>query len=79
VYGVSTFYDGLVQPRGARHVSVCTGTACRASDLGEHVAAAEAGLGPSLGERADDGSVSLGETVCLGFCHTAGAVREGEQ
>jgi NADH:ubiquinone oxidoreductase subunit F (NADH-binding)/NADH:ubiquinone oxidoreductase subunit E len=78
VYGVSTFYDDLVQPRGRRHVSVCTGTACWASDFGAHVDAVGDGLGLSLGERAEDGSVSLGETVCLGFCHTAGAVREGD-
>jgi NADH:ubiquinone oxidoreductase subunit F (NADH-binding)/NADH:ubiquinone oxidoreductase subunit E len=77
VYGVSTFYDDLVQPRGARHVSVCTGTACWASDFGAHVSAAEAGLGVALGERSEDGSISLGQTVCLGFCHTAGAVRDG--
>jgi NADH-quinone oxidoreductase subunit F len=78
VYGVSTFYDDLVQPRGRRHVSVCTGTACWASDFGEHVAAVGEGLGLGLGERSDDGEVSLGQTVCLGFCHTAGAVRDGE-
>jgi len=42
------------------------------------VAAVEQGLGLGLGERAEDGSVSLGETVCLGFCHTAAAVREGD-
>ncbi|MEA2400526.1 MAG: NADH-quinone oxidoreductase subunit [Thermoleophilaceae bacterium] len=78
VYGVSTFYDDLVQPRGSRHVSVCTGTACWAADFGEHVAAVESGLGLAMGERAEDGSVSLGQTVCLGFCHTAGAVRDGD-
>ena len=78
VYGVSTYYDDLVQPRGQRHVLVCTGTACWASDFGEHVAAVEEGLGLGRGERAEDGSVSLGETVCLGFCHTAAAVREGD-
>jgi NADH:ubiquinone oxidoreductase subunit F (NADH-binding)/NADH:ubiquinone oxidoreductase subunit E len=78
VYGVSTFYDDLVQPRGRRHVLVCTGTACWASDFGAHVAAVEQGLGLARGERAEDGSVSLGETVCLGFCHTAAAVREGD-
>ena len=32
VYGVSTFYDDLLAPRGARHVRVCTGTACFAAD-----------------------------------------------
>jgi NADH:ubiquinone oxidoreductase subunit F (NADH-binding)/NADH:ubiquinone oxidoreductase subunit E len=78
VYGVSTFYDDLVQPRGERHVLVCTGTACWASDFGEHVAGVEHELGVGRGERSEDGSVSLGETVCLGFCHTAAAVREGD-
>ena len=33
VYGVSTFYDDFLQPRGKRHVCVCTGTACWASGL----------------------------------------------
>ena len=37
VYGVSTFYDDLLQPRGARHVRVCTGTACFAATGDEHV------------------------------------------
>jgi NADH:ubiquinone oxidoreductase subunit F (NADH-binding)/NADH:ubiquinone oxidoreductase subunit E len=78
VYGVSTFYDDLVQPRGRRHVAVCTGTACWASDFGGHVAAVEAGLGLGLGQCSDDGQVSLAQTVCLGFCHTAAAVREGD-
>jgi NADH:ubiquinone oxidoreductase subunit F (NADH-binding)/NADH:ubiquinone oxidoreductase subunit E len=78
VYGVSTFYDDLVQPRGQRHVSVCTGTACWVSDFGAHVDAVCDGLGVGLGERAEDGSVSVAQTVCLGFCHTAGAVREGD-
>ncbi len=37
VYGISSFYDDFTQPRGKRHVSVCTGTACWAADFGEHV------------------------------------------
>ena len=78
VYGISTFYDDLVQPRGRRHVSVCTGTACWASDFGAHVAAVGERLGLAPGERSDDGEVSLGATVCLGFCHTAAAVRDGD-
>ncbi len=31
-----------------------------------------------MGERAADGSTSLVETVCLGFCHSSPAVRDGE-
>ena len=36
------------------------------------------GLGLELGERSADGSVSLAETVCLGFCHSSPAVRVGD-
>ena len=52
VYGISTFYDDLLAPRGARHVRVCTGTACFAATGGAHVDAIEEGLGLSMGERA---------------------------
>lgn len=78
VYGISSFYDDLLQPRGRRHVSVCTGTACWARDFGAHVRAAADGLGLQPGERSADGELSLGHTVCLGFCHTGEALREGE-
>jgi len=78
VHGVSTFYDDLLAPRGARHVRVCTGTACFAATSDAHVDALRDGLGLQLGERAADGSVSLAETVCLGFCHSAPAVRDGD-
>jgi NADH:ubiquinone oxidoreductase subunit F (NADH-binding)/NADH:ubiquinone oxidoreductase subunit E len=78
VYGVSTFYDDLLQPRGTRHVRVCTGTACFAATGNEHVERIRDGLGIGLGERSDDGSVSLAETVCLGFCHSSPAVRDGD-
>ena len=30
-----------------------------------------------LGERSEDGSVSYGATVCLGFCHSSPAYRDG--
>jgi len=39
VHGVATFYDDLLAPRGARHVRVCTGTACFAATGGGHEAA----------------------------------------
>jgi bidirectional [NiFe] hydrogenase diaphorase subunit len=78
VYGVSTFYDDLLQPRGERHLRVCTGTACFAADGGAAVDELRGALGLELGTRAEDGSVSLAETVCLGFCHVAPAVRDGD-
>ncbi|HEV7771778.1 MAG TPA: NAD(P)H-dependent oxidoreductase subunit E [Conexibacter sp.] len=78
VYGISTFYDDLLQPRGARHVCVCTGTACFAATNDVHVDQLRDGLGLQMGERSADGSVSLAETVCLGFCHASPAVRDGD-
>ena len=79
VYGVSTFYDDLLQPRGARHLRVCTGTACFAADGDLHIRELADGLGVGLGQRSEDGSVSLAETVCLGFCHSSPALREGDR
>jgi NADH:ubiquinone oxidoreductase subunit F (NADH-binding)/NADH:ubiquinone oxidoreductase subunit E len=78
VYGVSTFYDDLLQPRGQRHIRVCTGTACFAATADSHVNELRDHFGLGLGERSDDGSVSLAETVCLGFCHSSPAVRDGD-
>ena len=78
VHGVSTFYDDLLQPRGRRHVRVCTGTACFAATADAHVDELRAGLGLQFGQRSADGEVSLAETVCLGFCHSSPAVRDGD-
>ncbi len=78
VFGISTFYDDLLQPRGRRHVRVCTGTACFAATHDTHVDELREGLGVGLGERREDPSVSLAETVCLGFCHSSPAVRDGD-
>jgi NADH:ubiquinone oxidoreductase subunit F (NADH-binding)/NADH:ubiquinone oxidoreductase subunit E len=78
VYGVSTFYDDLVVPRGLRHVRVCTGTACYAATGDAHVDELRDGLGLQMGERRDDGSLSFAETVCLGFCHSSPAIRDNE-
>ena len=37
------------------------------------------GLGVPLGGCSADGSVSLSETVCLGFCHSSPALRDGDR
>ncbi len=76
VYGVSTFYDDLLQPRGKRHVRVCTGTACFATTGDQHVADIKTATGLDLGERSEDGEISLAETICLGFCHSSPALRD---
>jgi NADH:ubiquinone oxidoreductase subunit F (NADH-binding)/NADH:ubiquinone oxidoreductase subunit E len=79
VHGIATFYDDLIVRRGRRHVRVCTGTACFAATGGAHVDEVAAGLGVGLGERSDDGAVSLVETVCLGYCHSSPAFRDGDR
>ena len=54
VHGVSTFYDDLLAPRGARHVRVCTGTACFAADRRARTSTRlRDGLGLELGERSE--------------------------
>jgi NADH:ubiquinone oxidoreductase subunit F (NADH-binding)/NADH:ubiquinone oxidoreductase subunit E len=78
VHGVSTFYDDLLAPRGARHVRVCTGTACFAATGDAHVDTVRDAFGLALGERRADRSLSLAETVCLGYCHASPAVRDGD-
>jgi NADH:ubiquinone oxidoreductase subunit F (NADH-binding)/NADH:ubiquinone oxidoreductase subunit E len=78
VYGVSTFYDDLVQPRGRRSIRVCTGTACWAAQFDGQVEELESRLGVPLHGCSDDGELSLSETVCLGFCHASPSFREGD-
>jgi NADH-quinone oxidoreductase subunit F len=77
VYGVATFYDDLNEPRGDRHVRACSGTACFAATAGRHIAELGAGLGLDVDGVKGDGSVSFGEVVCLGFCHSSPAVIDG--
>lgn len=78
VYGVSTFYDDLVRPVGRRDVRVCTGTACWAVAFDGQIRELEERVGLGLGERSEDGELSLTETVCLGYCHSSPSVREGD-
>ncbi len=78
VFGVSTFYDDLLQPRGSRHIRVCTGTACFAATADAHVDQLQTAINLKLGQRSGDGTISLAETVCLGFCHSSPAVRDGD-
>jgi NADH:ubiquinone oxidoreductase subunit F (NADH-binding)/NADH:ubiquinone oxidoreductase subunit E len=71
VHGVATFYDDLLVPRKARHVRVCTGTACFAATGETHVDAITNAF-------AGSDEVSTAETVCLGFCHSGPAFRDGD-
>ena len=78
VHGVATFYDDLLAPRGRpprprlhRH-RLLRGDGRRPRWRRSPTAWASARRPRS------DGSVSLAETVCLGFCHSAPAVRDGD-
>jgi NADH:ubiquinone oxidoreductase subunit F (NADH-binding)/NADH:ubiquinone oxidoreductase subunit E len=77
VHGVVTFYEDFTHPRGTRHVSVCTGTACWAADGGAALDMVAGSLGVSPAHRSDDGALSVAPTVCLGLCHAGPAVRDG--
>jgi len=75
VYGVATFYGDLgLNKRGRTRVKVCKGTACFASCSDASVHWMEEALGVRLGETSADGSVSLEEVYCLGFCNAGPAV-----
>jgi hypothetical protein len=77
VHGISTFYDDLLAPRGTRHVRVGNDDPCFGATGDAHVDEIRGALGLALGERNEDGAVSLAETVCLGYCHASPTVRDG--
>jgi NADH:ubiquinone oxidoreductase subunit F (NADH-binding)/NADH:ubiquinone oxidoreductase subunit E len=79
VHGAATFFDDLAPtPRGRRHVRVCEGTSCFASDRGKHVSEVEQALGVSTGSCREDGAVSLQAVRCTGFCYAAPALLDGD-
>ncbi len=78
VYGISTYYDDFTQVRGDRHLRACTGTACWAARFDAQILELEEGLGLRVGQRSPDATLSLGEAVCLGMCHSAPAYRDGD-
>jgi NADH:ubiquinone oxidoreductase subunit F (NADH-binding)/NADH:ubiquinone oxidoreductase subunit E len=75
VYGVATYYGDLgMKKRGRARVKVCKGTACFATCNDASVGWMEEALGVKLGETSADGSVSLEEVYCLGFCNAGPTV-----
>ncbi len=75
VYGVATYYGDLgTKKRGRTRVKVCKGTACFAACSDASVGWMEDALGLRLGETAKDGSVSLEEVYCLGYCNAGPTV-----
>jgi bidirectional [NiFe] hydrogenase diaphorase subunit len=79
VHGSVTYYSDLRGQLGARHVRVCAGTACFvASGGGRHLPQVQRALGVRAGECSADGSVSLQEVHCLGYCYAGPAALDGE-
>lgn len=69
VHGVMTFYrDFRSEPGGATTVRVCRAEACQAVGAERLVAHAEQVFGIKVGQTTPDGSVTLGQTFCLGNC-----------
>jgi formate dehydrogenase subunit gamma len=69
VHGVVTFYrDFRSEPAGLTTVRLCRAEACQAVGAEQLVAHAEQVFGTKVGQTTPDGSVTLGETFCLGNC-----------
>lgn len=69
VHGVVSFYhDFRTEPPGAKVVKLCLAEACQARGVKQVSARMESELGVSLGETAEDGSVTLLPVYCLGLC-----------
>jgi formate dehydrogenase iron-sulfur subunit len=80
VHGTASYYADLRAPHGARHVQVCTGTACFvASGGGRHLPEVEQALGVPAGGCSPDGAVSLQSVFCLGYCYAGPAALDGER
>jgi NADH:ubiquinone oxidoreductase subunit F (NADH-binding) len=78
-YGRGTYFADLHAARGDRHVRVCAGTACfLAGGGGHHLSQVESALGVPAGSCAEDGSVSLQQVHCLGFCYGGPAALDGD-
>lgn len=76
--GPATYYADLAAPHGARHVRVCTATACFAARAGRHLTEVEHELGVTTGTASPDGGTSLQAVRCLGFCYTGPAALDGD-
>lgn len=74
IYGVATFYTQFrFNPKGKKHLSVCTGTACHVTGAQEIIDGIERYLDIKEGETTSDGEYSLESVGCLGCCSLAPA------
>lgn len=79
VYGVATFYDFRLQPRGKVHCEVCRGTACHLHGAETVLETFKRVLKINPGETTRDGQFSLDAVTCLGACAQAPVAAVGPQ
>ncbi len=75
VFGTATFYSFLEHKKmGSYIIRICKTITCSMKGKNQILLAIEDMLKISVGETTPDGSFSLLETNCLGFCHKAPAM-----
>ncbi|MGC9517618.1 MAG: NADH-quinone oxidoreductase subunit NuoE [Methanomicrobiales archaeon] len=80
IYGVATFYTQFrFTPKGKKHISVCTGTACHVTGAQEILGGIERYLNINEGKTTSDGEYSFESVGCLGCCALAPAAMVNDE
>lgn len=80
IYGVATFYTQFrFTPKGKKHISVCTGTACHVTGAKQIIEGIERYLNIKEGETTKDREYSLESVGCLGCCSLAPAAMVNDE
>ncbi len=80
IYGVATFYTQFrFTPKGKKHISVCTGTACHVTGAQQIIEGMERHLNIKEGETTPDEEYSLESVGCLGCCALAPAAMVNDE
>ncbi len=80
IYGVATFYTQFrFTPKGKKHISVCTGTACHVTGAKQIIEGIERYLNIKEGETTKNGEYSLESVGCLGCCSLAPAAMVNDE
>jgi formate dehydrogenase subunit gamma len=75
VHGVVSYYHHFRREPAGRHVlQICRAEACQAMGADALVEHAQRRLGCRLGERTEDGGVTLESVYCLGLCASSPAL-----
>ncbi len=80
ILGVVSFYTMFHrEPKGKRHIEVCTNVSCMLRGSGRIVNHLEKKLGIKMGETTPDKKWTLSEVECMGSCGTAPMFAIGEE